>query len=348
MARASILLAVLCCVLRAADDRTQQLVSALSREADAFRKIAPDLVGQETLFQRAMKPPKGGFHIRIGASARKPPGPVWQERRILSEYSFAAFAGEGGALHEVRRVTEVDGRAVQDSKKAQEDLAAIVTAPDDKRKKELLEQFEKYGLVGAVTDFGQLLLLFNSRDVMHYEFTYRRTEIQGIAPVLVFGYQQIDGPEGLTVIHGEHGDSAQTMRMRGEVWVRASNFIPVQDHSGNEPGRRPGTGPRRSLRGLLHVVLRRAIASLDRAPRARAVEKSWWRTSSATRISISSASPPKSILARPSVANDASHLSSRLRLQPAVEQSAVLPAQVRRARRGDGDSSARRRPLRRV
>jgi hypothetical protein len=234
MARASILLATLAATTfhAFADDRTQQLVAALSREADAFRKIAPDLIGQETLFQRAMKPPKGGFHIRVGASAKKPPEPVWQERRILSEYSFAAFAGEGGALHEVRRVTEVDGRAVQDSKKAQEELAAIVTAPDDKRKKELLEQFEKYGLVGAVTDFGQLLLLFNSRDVMHYEFTYRRTEIQGVAPLLVFGYQQIDGPEGLTVITAQngaqHGDSAQTMRMRGEVWVRESNFIPVR------------------------------------------------------------------------------------------------------------------------
>lgn len=226
-----ILFAVFCCALHA-DDRTQQLVSALSQQADAFRKIAPDLVGQETLFQRAVKPPKGGFHIRVGASTQKPPEPVWQERRILSEYSFAAFAHEGGALHEVRRVTEVDGRAVQDSEKAQQELAAIVTAPDDKRKKELLEQFEKYGLVGAVTDFGQLLLLFNSRDVMHYEFTYRRTEMQGLARVLVFEYQQIDGPEGLTVITAQngarHGDSSQTMRMRGEVWVRESNFIPVR------------------------------------------------------------------------------------------------------------------------
>ena len=187
----------------------------------------------------------------------------------MSEYSFAAFAGEGGALHEVRRVTEVDGRAVQDPKKAQEDLAAIVTAPDDKRKKELLEQFEKYGLVGAVTDFGQLLLLFNSRDVMHYEFTYRRTEIQGLAPLLVFGYQQIDGPEGLTVINGQ-SDAAiprKPCASAGEVWVRASNFIPVRITLATSSGRRPGTGPRRSLGGLLHVVLRRAIAFLDRAPR---------------------------------------------------------------------------------
>jgi hypothetical protein len=227
-----ILLAVFCCALRA-DDRTQHLIASLSREANAFRKIAPDVVGQETLFQRAMKPPKGGFHIRVGASAQKPPEPVWQERRIVSEYSFAAFAGEGGALHELRRVTAVDGRTVQDSKKAQEELVAIITSPGDKRKRELLEQFEKYGLVGAVTDFGQLLLLFSSGDVTHYEFTYRRTEMQGIARLLVFGYQQIDGPEGLTVItpqrdHARGGETAQTMRISGEVWVRENNFIPVR------------------------------------------------------------------------------------------------------------------------
>src|SRR5579863_3168102 len=98
-----ILFAVFCCALHA-DERTQQLAASLSQQADAFRTIAPDLVGQETLFQRALKAPKGGFHIRVGASVQKSPQPVWQERRISSEYSFAAFTGEGGALHELRRV----------------------------------------------------------------------------------------------------------------------------------------------------------------------------------------------------------------------------------------------------
>jgi hypothetical protein len=241
--RVWILLAVFCCARSAlkGDERTQQLVATLSREADAFRKIAPDLVGQETLFQRAIKPPKGGFHIRVGANAQKPPEPVWQERRILSEYSFAAFAGEGGALHELRRVTSVDGRTLQDSKKAQDELVAIVTARDDKRKKELLEQFEKYGLVGAVTDFGQLLLLFNSHDILHYEFSYRRTEMQGVARILVFGYQQIDGPEGLTVINAAPGGGpSQNMRIGGEVWVRENNFIPVRVTLATTQGEGPG------------------------------------------------------------------------------------------------------------
>jgi hypothetical protein len=225
--RVWILLAAFCCALRG-DERTQQLIARLSQEADAFRKLAPNVVGQETLFQRAVKPPKGGFRIRVGASAQNPPQPVWQERRILSEYSFASFAGEGGAMHELRRVTSVDGRTLQDAKKAQQELGAIVTAADDKRKKELLEQFEEYGLVGAVTDFGQLLLLFTSGDVLHYEFTYRRVENQGNAHLLVFGYQQIDGPEGLTVIDARREEPAQKLRIGGEVWVRENNFVPVR------------------------------------------------------------------------------------------------------------------------
>ena len=241
----AVLIDVTCCAPWAlqADERTQKLVASLSREADAFRKIAPDLVGHESLYQRAELPPKGGLHSRVGASARKPPEPVWQERRILSEYSFAAFSGEGGALHELRRVTAVDGRALQDPKKAQHDLADIVTAADDKRKKELLEQFEKYGLVGAVTDFGQLLLLFTSGDIPHYEFTFRRIEMQGIVQLLVFGYQQIDGPEGLTVITAQsgarRGDTAQNIRVGGEVWVRENTFIPVRITMATSQGEGP-------------------------------------------------------------------------------------------------------------
>src|SRR5580765_5405968 len=88
--RVLILLAFLAGIVRA-DERTQQLVQRLSQEADAFRKLAPNVVGEETLFQRAQKPPKGGFRVRIGASATNAPQPAWQERRIISEYSFASF-----------------------------------------------------------------------------------------------------------------------------------------------------------------------------------------------------------------------------------------------------------------
>ena len=41
-----------------ADERTQQLAERLAREAQAFEKIAPELVGRETLHQRVMAAPR--------------------------------------------------------------------------------------------------------------------------------------------------------------------------------------------------------------------------------------------------------------------------------------------------
>ena len=138
------------------------------------------------------------------------------------------------------------------------------------------------------------------------------------------------------------------MRMARRSVGPRERLPPRPDHSGDQSGRRARTDPRRSLRGLRRVVLRRAIAVLDRAPRVARGQESWSRTSSATpdfhkfgvasQINFGTAKP----------ADDASRVSSRLRLQPAVEQSAVLPPQVRRARHADGDSAAGRRPLRRA
>jgi hypothetical protein len=76
---------------------------------------------------------------------------------------------------------------------------------------------------------------------MHYEFTYLRSETQGIDRLLVFRYQQIDGPEGLTVITAQrdavhNGEAAQTVRLGGEVWVREYTLIPVRITLATEQG----------------------------------------------------------------------------------------------------------------
>jgi len=221
-----ILLLLVASLALRADDRTMRLVARLSQEAEAFQKIAPELVGQETLFQRALKPPSK--LRRWVTKPEKAPELVWQERRIVSEYGFSTLSHGEGPLHELRQVISVDGRNVQDSKKAADQLAKAITAHDDTRKKQMLEQFEKYGLIGAVTDFGQLILLFNPRDIERYEFTFRRHELQGAAHLLVFGYKQIDGPEALTVIDAQHKDQIKRMRIEGEVWTREDTLAPVR------------------------------------------------------------------------------------------------------------------------
>src|SRR5579871_1237050 len=146
-----------------ADEQTQKMAARVSEEAEAFAKLAPEVLGTETLHQKAQKPATR-FHPRVGTAATNP-GPVWKERTVVSEYGFATLADDQGALRELRQVVSVDGRKVEDTKKAQESLAKVITAKDDTRKKEVLKQFEKVGLIGAVTDFGQLILLFGRREL---------------------------------------------------------------------------------------------------------------------------------------------------------------------------------------
>jgi hypothetical protein len=207
-----------------ADEVTKKLMARVSEEAEAFQRLAPEVLGEETLHQRSMKP-ASRFHPHVGNAA---PQPEYQERTIVSEYGFTAFGGDSGSLHEVRLVTSVDGKKIEDTRKAQAALAKAITATDDARKKELLKQFEKYGLLGAVTDYGQALLLFTQRNMERYEFTARGTNSLDGQPVRVFGYRQIDGPETVTVIEENRNNQVKHMRIEGELWVARDSFVPMR------------------------------------------------------------------------------------------------------------------------
>jgi len=157
-----------------ADELTQKMAARLSEEAEAFRKIAPQVLGIEKLHQSAIQPPR-----RIHPHGATPEQPEWRDREVVSEYAFASFSGQSGAIHELRQVISVDGRKVSDARKAQDALARAILASDDGQKRELLRQFEKLGLRGAVTDFGQLLLLFTPHEIERYEFTPRGARMIG-------------------------------------------------------------------------------------------------------------------------------------------------------------------------
>lgn len=204
-----------------ADELTQKMTARLSEEAEAFLRIAPQVLGRETLRQKALKPPRR-FRPRIGADAALPPKQEWQERALISEYGFAMI---GSSLHELRQVTSIDGRKVGDSKKAQQALARAITAKDEQRLKEALQELEKHGLRGAATDFGQLLLLFSRREMERYEFVVRGRNTLNGEPMLVFSYKQVDGPEALTLVEGDKGGETRRLRAQGEVWTTV-NFLP--------------------------------------------------------------------------------------------------------------------------
>lgn len=219
-----------------ADELTRKMTARVSEEAEAFARIATDVLGTETLHQSAMKAPSR-FHPRVGDA--KPAESGFQDRSIVSEYGFARFAGQSGAIHEVRQVTSVDGKKVEDTRKAQDALAKAITSSDDGQKKALLKSLERYGLRGAATDFGQLILLFTRRDIERYEFTSRGSEMIGYDRALIFSYKQIDGSEALTLFQENKGDQALRLKMEGEIRVRAEDFVPLQitlsTHSGDGP-----------------------------------------------------------------------------------------------------------------
>ena len=209
-----------------ADDSTQKLVRRLGDEAAAFQKIAPQLVGREVLHQRALAPPR--FKMRMGDAAKEPQAADWKEHEIVSQYDFALL---GRQIHELREVTSVDGKRVAGEKKAQDALAKLVVASDAERKRRALQQLEKYGLLGGATDFGQILLLFSRGSVERYEFTAAGPRLLGTVATQVFHYQQLDGPQALTVFRGSSGAGAaatQRLSVQGEIWVREADGLPLR------------------------------------------------------------------------------------------------------------------------
>jgi len=213
--------------LLGADNQIQRMTERLANEAAAFQKIAGQVVGRETLVQKAVKTQAGRkFPIRIRVGDGPPKGaPLeWQTRTLVSEYGFTTFSD--GALHELRQVVSVDGQAVKGNRGSQE-LARIITASDDKRKQELVKAFEAYGLLGAVNDFGQIILLFTPRGILRYEFVFQGFDKIGEFPVVGYSYRQIEGPDALTVVDAQ-GDRAKQIRMEGAVWARQEDLLPLR------------------------------------------------------------------------------------------------------------------------
>jgi hypothetical protein len=205
-----------------ADERVSRMLERLSEEAAAFAQAAPNLIAEETLRQRAIKP----VHRRFGDihSADEDP-PEWQSREIVSEYTYAPVASESGNIREFRKVLSVDGRTIETSAKAIDALARGMRSDDEHTRLRLLQAFTKYGLIGTVTDIGQMILLFERRNLERYEFEPAGSTLIGADRCLIFSYQQLEGPETLTVWQGS---KTARNKLAGKVMVREPDYQPVR------------------------------------------------------------------------------------------------------------------------
>jgi hypothetical protein len=201
-----------------------EILARLSEEAEVFRHVAPEILAEETLTQRALQPPTR-FHLRVGAAASAPVVPVRQAREIVSEYSFGTLKDAPSALHEFRQVISVDGQAISAAGVARHSLALGLASADDHARKRMLEDFQKYGLATAVVDFGPLLLLFTKRQTANYHFELAGAGRIGADQVKIVSYAQVSGPARMLVFQGHR---AIHQPIQGRIYARVPDGLPLR------------------------------------------------------------------------------------------------------------------------
>jgi hypothetical protein len=205
--------------------RVAELLSRASEEAEMLRQNAPKALAEETLEQRALRPPSR-FRPRAGAAAADPPKPQFHTREIVSEYSVGTLReGGSGRLIEFRQVISVDGQAVQSPQSARRALALGLRSTEDRARKRMLEDFERHGLVGAATDFGILLLQFTKLGIADLTVTPKAATMIGADQALVFDYEQKSGDTGFLDFSRRH---AIRHPLRGQLFIRASDGVPLR------------------------------------------------------------------------------------------------------------------------
>jgi hypothetical protein len=204
-------------------DPADPLLARLSEEAAAFRSLAPKIIGQETLTHKGRQAPP---RIRW-LSKKDPPEVRYRTKSIVSEYGFGYFTEAPGKLREFRQVVSVDGRARTETatKDARQVLAQNMNSDDDRLRRRLLEDFERYGQTGSATDFGQILLLFERRALPFFDFTTKRDIERAGQSYHVVHWAQLRGGEQLNVFSQRR---LEHIPMEGDIWFRTSDNLPLR------------------------------------------------------------------------------------------------------------------------
>ena len=204
------------------DPRIPQLLERVSEEARVFTEKSPQLLGVETLSQRGrVAPPR--FRLRKGASSEDAPQVAYRTIEMVSEFRFGMLPSAPNELREIRVVTAVNQRPVRDSVKARLALTEGMASDLDRLNKQMLQDLEAYGLVGAASDAGQLIMLFRRAHLDELAFELAGAAEHHGKAVTRLSYRQISGA-GARVYHREMA----RVKLSGELWVRDSDGMPVR------------------------------------------------------------------------------------------------------------------------
>jgi hypothetical protein len=204
----------------------EEYLDAIARTAATFAATAPGLMAEETLDQRGRR---GFVEVLRGRKDEIKDLDIklpreFHSHQVISSYALAEI-GEGHVLHEIRAVITMDGESLTPPAEARHALTIGLRSADDKTKRRLLEDLEHDQLEGAVTDFGQVLLLFAKHFQKDYSFSLAVERHSGGEPVAVLRYRQISGDQGLTFFKERTGERQMAT---GEIWLRRKDLLPIR------------------------------------------------------------------------------------------------------------------------
>jgi hypothetical protein len=205
-------------------DATSSALRRLSEEAEVFEHVAPEVLSEEVCRQKAARVHR---RLRLGGAPgqAQPPSLSYQVREITSEYGFATLKEATDGLHEFRRVISVDGRPIESVAEARRKLTGALKDANDRERRRLLGEFERWGLEGAATDFGQCILLFTRRRLQDYEFKVEQSERIGPDKALVLSFLQRGGSQAFTIF--DRNEVAH-QPLEGRVWLRETDSLPLR------------------------------------------------------------------------------------------------------------------------
>jgi hypothetical protein len=147
-------------------------------------------------------------------------------REIVSEYSVGTLKQtDTDRLMEFRQVVSVDGKPVQTRENARTALVIGLRSAEDRARKRMLEEYERHGLVGAVTDFGILLLLFTKRGIADLTLAPKGLTMVGADQALVFEYTQKSGDTGFSDFSRRR---AVRYPLHGLLYLRLRDGLPLR------------------------------------------------------------------------------------------------------------------------
>lgn len=196
----------------------QQLLR-LAEEAEAFGRNATRVIGTEILEHVAELPLPRFVQREVR------PTPKFRSRSLICEYGFILFKDDPQNLHEVRQVLQVDGKKLREPGKLKETLLGRGKGDQDKLKKALLKELERNGVKEASVDLGQMILMFQKRQLENYTFERTRTQLLGTEQASVITYDQREGDGVATVFEGKN---VIRSKFHGEIFLRESDGMPLR------------------------------------------------------------------------------------------------------------------------